>query len=42
MGNKGTLQLLIWVATLFFVVMMFMPLVLQMAVLLGQSMDAGP
>jgi hypothetical protein len=43
MGRKSALQLLIWVATLFFVVMMFVPLVLELVVRLGQIMDTpGP
>ncbi|HEY7366440.1 MAG TPA: hypothetical protein VIE37_20265 [Methylomirabilota bacterium] len=37
MGGKNTLQFLIWVATLFFVAMMFVPLLLEMVVRLGQS-----
>ena len=42
MGRKGTLQILIWVATLFFIVMMFVPLVIELVVRLGQAVDAGP
>ncbi len=42
MGGKGTLQFLIWVATLFFVVMMFVPLIFEMVMRLGQSLDGIP
>lgn len=42
MGRKGTLQLLIWVATLFFIVMMFVPLGIELVMRLGQAVDAGP
>lgn len=42
MGRKGTLQLLIWVATLFFVVMMFVPLVFEMVWRLGQAVEGIP
>ena len=42
MGRKGTLQVLIWVATLFFIVMMFVPLVLEMVWRLGQTGEGVP
>jgi hypothetical protein len=42
MGRKGALQVLIWVATLFFVVMMFVPLVIELVMRLGQALDTGP
>lgn len=42
MGNKGALQVLIWVATLFFVVMMFAPLVLELVRRLGQGIEGVP
>jgi hypothetical protein len=42
MGNRGGLQVLIWVATLFFVVMMFVPLVLELLRRLGQGLDGMP
>jgi len=42
MDRTGTLQLLIWVATLFFVVMMFVPLILELVRRLGQGVEGMP
>lgn len=42
MGRTGTLQVLIWMATLFFVVMMFVPLIFEMVRRLGQGVEGMP
>jgi hypothetical protein len=42
MDRKDTLQLLIWVATLFFVVMMFAPLVFEMVRRLALGVEPLP